>query len=50
MVDGFTVDNGIANLSWLLGDQASPNGVAFGPEIFAFIIKTFCVTVDYYAE
>ena len=50
MADGFTVDNGVANLPGLLGDQSSPDGVAFGPKIFAFIIKTLSVTVDDYAE
>ena len=50
VADGFTVDNGVANLPGLLGDQSSPDGVAFGPKIFAFIIKTLSVTVDDYAE
>jgi hypothetical protein len=39
VADGFAVDDRVADLPGLVGDQSAPDGIAFGPEIFPFIIK-----------
>src|SRR5690606_19465414 len=46
----FGINNRIGNLTRLLGDQASPNGITFRPKIFTFIIKTDRIFIDYNAE
>ncbi|CHL50742.1 Uncharacterised protein [Salmonella enterica subsp. enterica serovar Typhi] len=50
VTDRFAVDNGVANLPRLLGNQTPPDGIAFRPEIFAFIVKALRVPVDYHTK
>ena len=37
-------------MTGLLRHQAAPNGVALGPKIFAFVVKTFGIFVHHHAQ
>ena len=50
VADGFAVDDRVADLPGLVGDQPAPDGIAFGPEIFSFIVKTVGIAVDHYPQ
>ena len=49
-VDGFRVHNAIGELIGLLRDQASPNGIAFGPDLLSFVIESAAQAVDHDAK
>src|SRR3989454_8984136 len=46
----FRIDDGPCDLIRLLSDEASPDRIAFGPKILAFVIKTLGSLVDDDAE
>ena len=47
---GLGVDDRITHLPWLLRHQAAPDGIALGPEIFAFVVKAAALPVDHHAQ
>ena len=48
--DRFGVDDGVGNLTRLLRHQTPPNRIAFGPKIFAFIIKALGILIHYHTQ
>ena len=49
-VDGLGIYDDIGDLPGLLGYEATPDGVALGPDFLAFIVKTLAVSVNGNAE
>ena len=49
-VNRFCVHDAVSNLSRLAGDQRSPDRVALGPDVFAFVVKSPRVPVHHDAE
>ena len=44
-INGARVDDCIGDLVLFGRNQAAPNRVSFGPDIFAFVVKPFCIFV-----
>ncbi len=44
--DRLGIDDHVADLVGLAGDQPSPDGIALRPEVLAFVIEAFGVRVD----
>ena len=49
-MQGLAVGDGESDLAWLLCDQASPNGVALGPDILTLIIKPLDIAVHHHGK
>ena len=47
---GFGIGDGVANLPGLLGHQTTPNGIALGPKVFAFVVETLGVFVHHHTQ
>ena len=43
---GFAVNDRVTALAGLLCHQPTPNGVALGPEVFAFVVEALAILID----
>ena len=47
---GLGIDDGVAGLSGLHGHQPTPDGIAFGPEVLAFVVEALALLVHDHAQ